>query len=69
MTCVSRLQVVPLGGQPVTCILLAVISNLVYKQRSLQDAVMASGGVELLLSQCQVSLIGNGSFAYMFTAR
>ncbi|KAK9822150.1 hypothetical protein WJX74_011016 [Apatococcus lobatus] len=34
--------------------LVAVIANLVYNQRSLQDAVKASEGVELLLSQCQI---------------
>ncbi|KAK9863664.1 hypothetical protein WJX84_002928, partial [Apatococcus fuscideae] len=32
----------------------AVIANLVHNQRSLQDLAMANGGVELLLSQCQI---------------
>lgn len=36
-----------------------MIANLVYNQRSLQDAVRESRGVELLLSQCQVSATGS----------
>lgn len=32
----------------------AVLSNLVYNQKTIQDTVMAAGGIELLLSNCVV---------------